>query len=185
MQAVLFEAEAQRRAGLEDSGRRENVRHWLEERGHEGRVLTRGLTIWQPWLRMMMERRKRWEFRGWPHGRPGWTIMLHAGKRPDPDWRAIARRYGMVASAPGVLGAVVGVGVLGRCEPLTAPGGWPWPNHELSEVPGYPTAAGDWYAWEWREIVPLIEPVPCRGYQGFWAPSERIRQEVMERILLR
>lgn len=177
-----------------DAQRRLEVRAWLESLGDPERVLTRAVSVRQPWVRLIMLWLKTWEFRSRPHGRPGWTIVLHASKRFEPDWRAILREAGAPANAIGDVGAFCAIATLGDCVTLGAR-----PDQMTDEAwedllerqlrvpeqePGRPPDGSDrvWFAWELRDVVPIDPPLPWKGQLGVWELPRRAREQIIGRL---
>lgn len=108
----------------------------------------RALTVRQPWASFIAEGIKRYETRGWETSYRG-RIAIHAGKR-RADWVA----------TPLPLGAVIAIATIVDIYPADAV-----PLSDLER------SLGDFshgrFAWELADIE-VIDPVPCRGYQGIW-----------------
>lgn len=141
----------------------------------------RGLTLWQPWAWAVGCGLKRVENRSWPPPASmlGQTIAIHAGKRWDA---ASAERL-----ADGLVDMFDG-------------------SEELPSMPSRETAvfgaviatariadvvrsdrdvAADqrrWffgpYGWLLDSVVPVVDPVSCRGYQGLWALPHDVERDV-------
>jgi hypothetical protein len=164
---------------------------WLEAKGDPATVLTRAVTIQQPWLRLICEGLKTWEFRHKPHGRPGWTIALHASLGYDKAWREILAEQGLTAEGLGQLGAICAVATLGECLPVGDREGVGGSVLDLKKAhllpinhPGRPNAASRWtgFAWELLDVRRVEPALPCKGALGFWALREDLREETITRL---
>lgn len=128
------------------------------------------LTLHQPWASLIAARIKTIETRSWPayHDAIGKTIAIHAGKTVHQRLPAsvmlakILEIWGdnWIKKMP--RGAVVAFATLTHVEQVKR-----W-----ADVPHAQTPYGDFsphrWMWHFTDITPLAEPIPCRGYQGFW-----------------
>lgn len=127
------------------------------------------ITLWQPYATLISTGIKRCETRSWPTSYRG-PLLIHAAKRPmGADEIELLERLknnrlitrAKISRNPDdyPLGAILCQTQLTDCIPAEYP-----PN--IIEK-----AVGNWHpirwAWLLTEIVP-IEPIPTRGYQGFW-----------------
>ena len=150
----------------------------------------RALTILQPYATALAIALKLRETRSWATSYRG-TIAIHAGKSHefmggDAEW------YMNLQSAKQIgehaFGAVIAVADLVDV--------WPTEKcifpHSLSRGKRYELTTadhllGDWspgrYAWEFKNMRKLKEPVPTRGYQGLWTPDEATLKAVLDNLL--
>jgi hypothetical protein len=155
---------------------------WLASRPAPGQILTRAVSLRQPWLRLITLGLKTWEFRTRPHGRPDWTIALHASKKVDPDWRAILRRYHAPGETMGPTAAICAVATLGRCVPL-GPLSQDPERHGVPEGhPGRPPAEWSGFAWELLDMHPIDPPLECGGQLGVWVLRPEQTEELLRRV---
>lgn len=149
----------------------------------------RALTIRQPWA---------W---AWLHGKPvenrSWymshrgELALHAGARSrwDPDGEAsplVQRAWARQAAAVG--GPVNWPGPLTRNSPSVVFGAVTavvqvTGCHHWSEDTGEgcdPWAAVGQYHIEFADVLPLVTPVPCRGWLGLWRLPADVEAAVRE-----
>jgi hypothetical protein len=149
----------------------------------------KALTIWQPWASLIVYGFKPIEYRKWklPSWMIGQRIVIHAGKLHParlernicdlahasdadlvgtcgPTCNVPAVRYalrsmlGAVEKIP--LGAGLGTATLG--EPLQA-------DEQYRRAGLQIEGQGPWnWAWSMLDVKAWDEPVPCRGFQGFW-----------------
>lgn len=174
-------------AMAEDLGRPGRLEEWLREKGDPEHVLTRAISVREPWLRLIMFEEKWWEFRSRPHGRPGWTIALHASRKPEREWRAILRDMDLPADTPGPLGAFCAAATLGRCiavggdEEQALPIDHPIPaDHPGRPRPGDPLRFG----WELLDLKLLEAPLEWKGQLGVWDVPEAAREIMLERLVV-
>jgi hypothetical protein len=119
----------------------------------------KALTICQPYAELIARGEKPIENRTWPTRYRG-PIAIHASKsrswmEPEDD-----EQY------PGMaFGAVVAVADLVACLHLGDPPGFRWPER-WERLARHEHTNGPWCFV--LENVRRIEPVPCRGAQGFW-----------------
>ena len=155
----------------------------------------RALTVWQPWASLIIAEAKPFEFRKWrmPRALIGQRIVIHAAARSidraeverlyailvrrdrNEDYRRLAATLclhaelaipvleaaldGKLPIAAGIGTAVVGESVYGL------------DVAERFGVPRVNDSSRDEHAnWGWplTDIEPWPQPVPMRGYQGFW-----------------
>ena len=115
----------------------------------------KAITLWRPWAQAIVYGSKRIENREWKP--PVWMIgkrfAIHAGKKYDNDgafWMSDEGLYNPESSdkcSVGILGTAVIEGVVTDSDN-------PW-------------FVGT-YGWVLKEIRKMVEPIPCRGSQGFW-----------------
>jgi len=162
-------------------------------------LVTRGLSIRQPWVWLMTEPRaegapppKRIENRSWhlpPSMRGQWFAVCASARTSYADY-ASAGRYaaerGVLVPHPGdpalVRGAVVAVARAFEC--LCPPGlGFaprPW-GQDLRDR-DLDWWMNDQHGHVWRDVWRLPEPVPVRGALGFFALPPDVVFDVDEQI---
>jgi hypothetical protein len=135
----------------------------------------RGLTAWQPYATLLAIGAKPYETRSW------WTnyrglVAIHAAKKPvehvlrllpEETKRVI---FNALSASPVKLdirfplGAVVGVGNLVACHLID--------DEFISKLTYEQRQMGDFtpgrYAWEFRDVTPLMKPVKMLGAQCLW-----------------
>jgi len=120
----------------------------------------RAITLYQPWATWIADGDKRYETRSWRTDYRG-EILIHAGK--FDKFLPINHDY--------PLGAVLAIATLAHIYPT-----------EGVAVDEVERSRGDWsrdrFAWLFRNVRPLAEPVPCRGKQGLWTPDD----DLMDRV---
>ena len=148
----------------------------------------KALTVWQPWASLIMLGAKRYEFRRWDYRKRdrslvGQRIVIHAGSRPikrdeildiaarlqagdsalDPEiaGRVITRLLD-AHKCQGVLELAAGLGTAVLERPRLASKIFTGPKFDSDRI--------DQSVWAWplADIQTFAEPVPMRGYQGFW-----------------
>lgn len=125
------------------------------------------ITLWQPYATLIATGIKRYETRSWPTDYRG-PLLIHAAKRPmGMDEMELINRLKtknpLLKTSRNIedypLGAILCQTQLTDCIPAEFP-----PNIIEKTV-------GNWHpirwAWLLTKVVPL-EPIPTRGYQGFW-----------------
>ena len=126
----------------------------------------KALSLWQPHAQAIAAGLKPYETRHWPTKYPG-PIASHAAKRKfspaGDDWDIEAmRQLARTGAASLVYGAVVCTAELVDCIRTGDAKG-------LSSVESF---WGDWspgrFAFRLENVKPLVDPVFCRGMQGFF-----------------
>lgn len=143
----------------------------------DGAVGIRALTLWQPWAGAIAYGAKRVENRTWPvpSGLIGQVIAIHAGQRFDHGARLCGRPAPRQAP-PELLrrGAVLAVAQLASCH---FPGRRPGACGHAGLLCSRWAARGE-YHWVLRQVQPLPEPVPARGFQGLWRLPREVEQAI-------
>lgn len=152
------------------------------------------MTVFQPWASLIVLGAKPYEFRGWDYSTRfrslvGQRVVIHAACRPivrreicDALDRIAANESSLVKEiavpllervrdAPhcrGVLetGAGLGTAVLGRPESVT--------TLFAGKVADSDRLEHSNFAWPLTEIDRWSDPVPMRGWQGFWNWPEEL-----------
>ncbi len=152
------------------------------------------LTIFQPWASLIVLGAKPYEFRGWDYATRfrslvGQRVVIHAACRPikhreicDTLERIAADESSLVKEIAvpllervrdahkcrGVLetGAGLGTAILGRPESVT--------TLFADKVADSDRLDHSLFAWPLTEINRWAEPIPMRGYQGFWNWPEKV-----------
>lgn len=113
------------------------------------------LTVQQPWAWAIAAGAKRVENRSRSTSYRGW-VAVHAGKRTDPAGARFIAGLGLMVPADLVYGAILAVVELTGCVS---------DSRDVWAMPGM------WH-WQLGDIVPLTDPIPCRGQLGlFRAPA--------------
>jgi len=153
----------------------------------------KAITLWQPWASLVMIGAKPLEFRKWDYRERGGAavgerVAMHAGARPikmpeildllhrldDPICstglvadraRVLLHRIAAASKGRGVveLSAVLGTVRLGE------------PKLAEEAMPKWKGAIGDSdrlehckWAWPMLDVEAFAEPIPMKGWQGFW-----------------
>lgn len=127
------------------------------------------LTIWQPWVELILRGDKCVENRGWRTGYRG-PLALHAGQKSDPEgWRCFWERYDRQATGAHVCdyGAIVGLAELVGMD-----------QEQRTEW----DAPGQWH-WRLERVRRLAAPVVCAGKQGLWQVPREVGAAVRDGIL--
>lgn len=132
------------------------------------------LTLLNPWGLAITRYGKNVENRGWPPPPNLTRFLIHAGKGSDPDGMAHLRSVGYEdALAHVVPSAIVAVADLNGCCRLAVRG---------RDCPCGRWAAARQFHWKLTNVVPLPEPVPCRGAQRLWRPAPDVIDAVAEAL---
>lgn len=131
----------------------------------------KAITLIQPWATCIADFGKRVENRTWMYPRAalsGKYIAIHAGKTMDAWVYAELVAEGTLPLMLHIpLGAVVAVCMLGGAV------------RRVEELPDPEQAR--WFCgpfgWLLTDVIP-IEPVPCRGSQGFWDLPAEVEEAV-------
>jgi activating signal cointegrator 1 len=145
------------------------------------------VTLYQPWASLIALRLKCYETRSWDTKYRG-LVAIHSGKRPmdkdaDRAWlrilqiggKEIQRRYprNFPLAHQLSLGAIVAVCELTDCQSMGSRHSqlmYPDRIAYIAEQTPLELATGDWqpgrYAWKLENIMALLTPIACRGYQG-------------------
>lgn len=156
----------------------------------------RALTLWRPWAGAVAHMGKPVENRSWfppkhVRGEPIWgeVIAIHAGRTWDADaaewmvaeglatqdqvrWKAHPTGIVCVARLIGVANYITRTLLAfdqSRREECETAARSPWGDM-------------DDYGWLLGDVVPLPEPVPCRGAQGLWRVPPAIERQVLEQV---
>ena len=140
----------------------------------------RALTIRQPWASLIALGIKHYETRSWSTNVRG-RIAIHAGATPPHrvGYQGMCGPYliprtedgllimrGGVRIAEAALGCVLATAELVDCHLI---GAGPLGRFDLTQQE---YQLGDWtdgrFAWEIANVVPLAEPIPAKGKQGWW-----------------
>lgn len=133
----------------------------------------KAISLWQPWASAIALGLKRIESRGWWTGYRG-PLAIHAAKRWTADERDYAAHFARVTGRDELrappLGAIVATCVVTGC----------WRAEDLLPVISqleemFGNYAPGRFGWLLAEIVPLAQPIPFKGAQGFFdVPDELI-----------
>jgi len=125
------------------------------------------LTLTNPWAHAITHHDKRVENRPWLPPGAVHHFWLHAGRSWDEAGLFRLGRLGCQHEA--ITSAIVAlVSIPGIC---------------VAGPKGYTCGCGAWavtglYHWSLQVVRVLKEPVPCRGYQGFWYPSPELAEQL-------
>lgn len=136
----------------------------------------KAITIWQPWATLLAYKIKRYETRGWATKYRG-PMAIHAAAKPLCEilslipsnvlgcMRLLLRSTIKLLRLEDLpLGKVVATAELIACHEVT-------PEFVESLSP-YERMFGDFtigrYAWEFKDMTPLEDPVPAKGGQLLW-----------------
>ena len=129
----------------------------------------RFLSLWQPWASLMAVGAKTIETRSWSTNYHG-LVGIHAAKSREglewwahPAFQSALRTGGIHGPLDDSYGAVIAVGELMDCILIQHA-----PLGDEGEFGNY--EPGRW-AWRFRNLQRLPEPIPWRGRQGLWAES--------------
>jgi len=161
----------------------------------------KALTIYQPYASLVAVRAKRFDTHTWYTSYRG-PIAIHAAKKrvedvldemfPDyitPFEVAFVSTIRVILGQEGDLphGAIIAKAQLVGCykishiqETAGTPievGYWKQGGMVWCDISEQEQLFGNWsagnYAWELQNVIPLDEPIPCRGYQRIWNWDER------------
>ena len=131
----------------------------------------KAITIWQPWATLLVDGPKKYETRSWATGYRG-PIAIHAAKRLPRLIKKIVpalvveymQRYLARPLEDLPTGCIMGTAELVACHLID--------DKFLSELAEGEERLGDFtlgrYAWEFRNMQALEDPVPVQGKQGLW-----------------
>ena len=148
------------------------------------------LTLHRPWAWAVAHLGKPIENRDWrpPARLFGEWIAIHAGLMFDAEAAEWIRRQGLeVPENGGPAGAILCVAhLVGFVE--VENGFRRFPEGEIGDRVRAVVARGErWlvgrYGWCFDEVVPLAEPVPCRGAQKLWRVPGHETSVVRERFV--
>lgn len=148
----------------------------------EGEVITRALSLTQPWASLVVHGLKGWETRGWRTNWRGW-VGIHAAKSfpmefrfmasQDPTYRAALESIG--GELP--LGALLGFARIADVHGTEA---------VRQVVTAREVAFGDYgprrYAFALEDVRRLLEPVPMRGRLNLWPMPEPVLVRDLARL---
>lgn len=154
----------------------------------------RAITLWQPWASLytghylrgeLKPGPKRYETRHWPTNYRGWLAIHAAIRKPTAaelggPLVALCARDAAFVDLP--FGALVGAVYLDHCQHIDR-----ILVRFLEENDPDSLVCGNWAngRWAWRRsaAVPLLEPIPYRGQQGFFdVPDATFPAEFLERV---
>lgn len=132
----------------------------------------KAISLWQPWATLWAAQLKKYETRAWPTYYRG-PLAVHASKKlviiDEPEFREALNRLNVTwDDLP--LGAIVGYCNRIGCRPIT--------QTMQSELNPMELAFGDYTPgrWMWvpRSMKLLQRPIPLRGSQGLFNPTDNI-----------
>jgi hypothetical protein len=152
----------------------------------------KAITIWQPYASLIATGIKQYETRSWQTNYRG-ELLIHAAKRPVSLWLSILWNNIHATSDRDIsceastlpLGAIVAIADLTDCLEIVESdflnSNRIINKHLQSKAE---LSCGDWqtgnFAWELKNIKPLIRPIPAKGYQGLWNPPDEIVGKIYE-----
>ena len=142
----------------------------------------KAFTLTQPWASLIALLLKTFETRSWRTAYTG-PLLIHASREVDKYFinSPIGQRYNMpglwTPDDPIPTKAIVALCELKPCVPTQPlPPGLSKEDYDL----------GDWstgrWAWPLVNIIPLPEPIPCRGSLNVWTPPDYVLQQVAEML---
>lgn len=143
----------------------------------------KAISLWQPWATLIALEAKRIETRHWqaPAWLSGQRIAIHAAKRESELWLCGEDYFADALNCTAdelPLGAIVCTAMLDRSVPMTFEGIAQLVRQCPAEHAFGNYAVGR-YAWIFRDVVSMPEPVPFRGRQGiFDVPDEIVTGDV-------
>lgn len=143
----------------------------------------RFLTLLQPWASLMAIGAKTIETRSWATTYRGVVGIGASQGRDELDWcaegpfRSALREAGIFGPADLPFGAILALGKLVDCRrtEVVEPKLLGKPEHAFGNY-----TAGRW-AWLFRDVTRLPEPIPWRGRLGLW--SDRTLEAVLMRVM--
>lgn len=131
----------------------------------------KALTLHRPWSFAVAHLGKDVENRGWRTNHRG-QIAIHGGKRWDYD--AAALIFGISGNYP--VQTAQGVVAVANLTEV----------HGAEEC-GFGLSCSYWalaHGWHWilADVIPLPEPVPCKGRQGLWTLPDEVERKVREQL---
>lgn len=149
----------------------------------------KAITLWQPWASLLACGAKKFETRSWATSYRG-PIAIHAAKRkPSSIWEAVEDIVDRVCLALGIidlddlpLGDIIATAELVDCHIIrsyideTAEACFQRGTDDYELITGDEFLFGDWtpgrYAWEFKNMKILSEPIPAKGKQRIWEWSD-------------
>lgn len=130
----------------------------------------KAISLWQPYASLLVDGPKIYETRDWRTDYRG-PMAIHAAKRPPSgvlQGLSPEARNAVLAHCPDVnalpLGCILGIGTLTACHLIT--------DKFIAGLSGTEYLLGDFrpgrFAWEFKDMTPLREPVPASGHQRMW-----------------
>jgi len=154
----------------------------------------RAITLHQPWAAAIASGLKSIETRSWTTNYRG-CLLIHAGAKgydshshrmlADEVREHVESRCYAHFLRPLSLGAIVAYAELVACEAtLIGAAREPW----LKTVPRAERILGDFgqgrWLWQLENVIPLREPVPCRGSLGLWKPPDDVLRAVRKGLTI-
>lgn len=153
----------------------------------------RGLSLMQPWATLLSTGAKTIETRSWPTSYRG-LMAIHASKG-YPRWaQTLCRdepfRTALLPAGSLPLGAIVAVGRLIACIGTEYLGRssyrYSTPSRlerQLERQLEHERVFGDYspnrFAWVFRDVYRLPEPIPCKGSMGLWIVPHEVLGDLL------
>jgi hypothetical protein len=135
----------------------------------------KALTLWRPWPWSILYGGKRVENRPWspPQKMIGETFAIHAGKVFDQEGANYISKNCPELLRTAVQQDLVAQGIVGSAMLL----GWSRVDDAIATHPDQAQWCFGPMCWHLANVYALVEPIPCRGAQGFWeVPADVIRR---------
>jgi hypothetical protein len=122
----------------------------------------KALTLWQPYAQAIALGLKKYETRSWATRHRG-RLAIHCSVKPlGKEYRSLADKYGITEKLE--YGKIIVICDLVDCILMT--------DEFIDGQTQTELDFGDWragrYAWKFKIVKILQEPVPTKGYQGLW-----------------
>lgn len=139
--------------------------------------MARAITLYEPWASAVAFGLKQIETRSWPTTYRG-LLLIHAGKHvlvpSDEVVDAIAESHAMRGwDATRTMGRIVAVASLVSCRR----------SESFTDLSNLERTLGNFapmrYGFELQDVQRLLYPIPARGFQGLWRPTEDLINQVL------
>lgn len=130
-------------------------------------LMTKAITIWQPYAAAIACGLKRYETRGWATKYRG-PLIIHASMRQlNSVGRELAEKYNILLNAHQT-GEFIAICDIVDCIEITAE----FIEKQSETEKNFGIWAVGRYAWKLENVRPLPRGIKSRGYQGLWnAPN--------------
>lgn len=136
----------------------------------------KAITIKQPWATLIALGEKKFETRSWATKHRG-PIAIHAGKSIDLDayveFADVLESYGYESFKDLPTGAVISRANLIECHKVIKE----YPEQSTAEVEAFYIDGKEYdygfyeegrYAWELKDVLNFIKPIPAKGQLSLW-----------------